>query len=47
MLKEDDVEFAKRSRLRKIIRELVEEKTDPSLLVYIRFRGESEVEQEA
>ncbi|MDE0113170.1 MAG: hypothetical protein OXN84_12940 [Albidovulum sp.] len=47
MLKDDHVEFAKRSRLRKIIRELVEEKTDPSFLVYIRFRGESEVEQEA
>ena len=30
MLKEDDVEFAKRKRLRSIIRDLVEEKIDPS-----------------
>ena len=47
MLKEDDVEFAKRMRLRSIIRDLVEEKIDPSTLVYIRFRGASEVENEA
>ena len=47
MLKDDDVEFAKRSRLRSIIRALVEEKTDPSILVYVRFRGASEVEHQA
>ncbi|MCY4005831.1 MAG: hypothetical protein OXE84_03245 [Rhodobacteraceae bacterium] len=44
MLKDDDVEFAKRSRLRSIIRDLVEKKTNSSRLVYIRFRGASEVE---
>ena len=44
MLKDDDVEFAKRSQLRSIIRDFVEEKTDSSMLVYVRFRGASEVE---
>ncbi len=44
MLKDDDVEFAKRSRLRSMIRDLVDEKTDSSMLVYVRFRGASEVE---
>ena len=44
MLEEDEVEFAKRSRLRSIIREFVERKTDSSMLVYVRFRGASEVE---
>ena len=44
MLEEDEVEFAKRSRLRSIIRDLVERKTDSSMLVYVRFRGASEVE---
>lgn len=43
MLKDDDVEFTKRSRLRSIIRDLVQEKTDSSVLVYVRFRGASEV----
>ena len=43
MLKDDDVEFTKRSRLRSIIRDLVQEKTDSSILVYVRFRGASEV----
>ena len=47
MLEDDEVEFAKRSRLRSIIRDLVEEKTDSSMLVYVRFRGASEVEHEA
>lgn len=47
MLKDDDVEFAKRSRLRSIIRELVDEKTDASVLVYVRFRGASELEHSA
>ncbi|MCY4231607.1 MAG: hypothetical protein OXF26_12200 [Alphaproteobacteria bacterium] len=47
MLKDDDVKFTKRSRLRSIIRDLVEEKTDSSMLVYVRFRGASEVEQSA
>ena len=47
MLKEDDVEFAKRKRLRSIIRDLVEERMNPSTLVYIRFRGASEVVNEA
>ncbi len=44
MLKDDDVEFAKRLRLRSIIRDLVEKETNSSRLVYIRFRGASEVE---
>lgn len=46
-LKDDDVEFAKRSRLRSIIRELVEEKTGPSMLVKFRFRSASEIEHQA
>ena len=46
-LKDDDVEFAKRSQLRSIIRGLVEEKTDSSILVYVRFRAASEVEHQA
>ena len=44
MLTEEEVEFAKRHRLRSIIRDLVEEKTNSSMLVYVRFRGASEVE---
>lgn len=47
MLKDDDVEFTKRLRLRSIIRDLIEEKTDSSMLVYVRFRGASEVEHSA
>ena len=47
MLKDEDVEFAKRSRLRSIIRDLVEEKTESFMLVYVRFRGASEVEHSA
>ena len=43
MLTDEDVEFSKRLRLRSIIQNLVEEKTDPSMLVYVRFRGASEV----
>ena len=46
MLRDDEVEFAKRSRLRSIIRDLVQEKAGSSMLVYVRFRGASEVEQE-
>ena len=46
MLRDDEVEFAKRYRLRSMIRDLVHEMADSSLLVYIRFRGASEVEQE-
>ena len=46
MLTEDDVEFSKRSKLRSIIRELVHDTVGSSMLVYIRFRGASEVEQE-
>ena len=45
MLIDDEVEFAKRSRLRSMIRNLVQEKTDSSMLVYVRFRGASEVAQ--
>ena len=40
MLKDEDVEFAKRSRLRSIIRDLVQKKTDSSMLVCVRFRGD-------
>jgi len=47
MLQDDDVEFAKRSRLRSMIHDLVDEKTGSSMLVYVRFRGASEVEQSA
>ena len=43
MLIDDEVEFTKRPRLRSIIRELVQERTDSSMLVYVRFRGASEV----
>ncbi len=46
MLKDDEVDFAKRSRLRSIIRGLVYDTVDPSLLVYVRFRGASEVERQ-
>ena len=46
MLEDEEVEFAKRYRLRSIIRDLVNEKAGSSLLVYVRFRGASEVEQE-
>lgn len=45
MLREEDVEFAKRSRLRSIISDLVHEEAGSSMLVYVRFRGASEVEQ--
>ena len=45
MLRDDDVEFAKRSRLRSMIRDLVQEKAGSFMLVYVRFRGASEVEQ--
>ena len=46
MLKDDEVEYAKRSRLRSIIRDLVREKAGSSTLVYVRFRGASEIEPE-
>ena len=46
MLKDDDVEFAKRSQLRSMIRDMVQEKAGSSMLVYVRFRGASEVAQE-
>lgn len=46
-LKDDDVEFAKRSQLRSIIRKFAEKKNGPSMLVYIRFRAASEVEHQA
>ena len=45
MLTDDDVEFAKRSRLRSIISNLVHDTVGSSTLVYVRFRGASEVEQ--
>lgn len=46
MLRDDEVEFAKRSLLRSIIRDLVHETAGSSMLVYVRFRGASEVEQD-
>lgn len=46
-LKHDDVEFAMLSQLRSIIRDLVEEKTGPSILVYVRFRAVSKFEHQA
>ena len=45
ILKDDDVEFAKRLQLRSMISDLVDEKTDSSMIVYVRFRAASEVEQ--
>ena len=47
MLKDEEVEFAKRSRLRSMIRDLIDEKTDSSMFVYVHFRGASEVENQA
>ena len=47
MLKDEEVEFAKRSRLRSMIRDLIDDMTDSSMLVYVRFRGASEVENQA
>ena len=47
MLKDDHVEFAKRSQLRSIIRDFVKGKTGPSIFVYVRFRAASEVEHQA
>ena len=47
MLRDDEVEFAKRFRLRSIIRDLVEKETNSSILVYVRFRGASEGEHPA
>ncbi|MDE2914163.1 MAG: hypothetical protein OXL68_14700 [Paracoccaceae bacterium] len=46
MLEDEDVEFAKRSRLRSMVRDLVQETAGSSMLVYVRFRGASEVELE-
>ncbi len=43
MLTDDDVEFAKRSRLRSMIADLVHDTAGPTMLVYVRFRGASEV----
>ena len=43
MLKDDEVEFAKRSRLRSMVRDLVQKEAGSSTLVYVRFRGASEV----
>lgn len=43
LLTDDEVEFTKRSQLRSMIRNLVQEETDSSMLVYVRFRGASEV----
>ncbi len=47
MLKDDEVEFVKRSRLRSMIRDVIDEMTDSMMLVYVRFRGASEVEHSA
>lgn len=47
MLTEDDVEFSKRSQLRSMISDLIDEKTDSSMLVYVRFRGATEVVHQA
>ena len=46
MLKDDEVEFAKRSQLRSIISDLVHRTAGSSILVYVRFRGASEVDQD-
>ena len=46
MLTDDDVEFAKRSRLRSIISDVVHDTVGSSTLVYVRFRGASEMTQE-
>lgn len=46
MLKDDEVELDKRLQLRSLIKERVAKETGPSMIVYIRFRGASEMEQE-
>ena len=46
MLEEDEVEFDERLRLRSKIQKCVEKETDASMIVYIRFRGASEMAQE-
>ncbi|TGG91621.1 MAG: hypothetical protein ERJ67_07700 [Aphanocapsa feldmannii 277cV] len=46
ILKDDDVEFKKRSQLRSIIRDRVQKETGSSMLVYVRFRGASEMSRE-
>ncbi len=45
-LKDDEVEFAKRWKLRSIIDDLVREKIGSFRLVYTRFRSASEMENE-
>ena len=47
VLKDDEVEFTKRLQLRSLIQDLVEKETGSSMVVYIRFRGASEMEEEA
>ena len=47
MLKDDDVEFAKRSRLRSMVHDLVDKKTGSLMLVCVRFPDAFEVEQSA
>ncbi len=43
MLTDKDVEWAKRYQLRSIIHDRVHDNVGPSTLVYIAFRGVSEV----
>ncbi|MXZ81071.1 MAG: hypothetical protein F4Z15_06825 [Gammaproteobacteria bacterium] len=46
MLEDDEVELDKRLQLRSLIRDRVAKEVGTSMIVYIRFRGASEVEQE-
>ncbi len=45
ILKDDDVDFTKRSTLRSKVRSLIRSETDGVPWVYVMFRGQSEVEQ--
>ena len=45
MLEHENVDFGTRSRLRKIVQNLVRQEIDDAPWVYVRFRGASEVEQ--
>ncbi|MDE0281899.1 MAG: hypothetical protein OXN16_12610 [Gammaproteobacteria bacterium] len=44
-LKDDEVGLDKRLKLRSLIKDRIAEETGPSMIVYIRFRGASEMEQ--
>ena len=43
MLEHEEVDFATRTRLRDIVRDLVRRETDDTCWAYVRFRGASEI----